>query len=75
MIRHSLRRFASLTSRTGIRSYTAWPMLKEEQVMIAEMARSFADAELVPNAAKYDADHRFPREQISKIAKPIMIWR
>jgi butyryl-CoA dehydrogenase len=44
-------------------------MLKEEQVMIAEMARSFADAELVPNAAKYDADHRFPREQISKMGE------
>ena len=31
-------------------SYTQWPILSEEHIMIAETARNFADAELAPIA-------------------------
>jgi len=36
--------------------------LNEEQQMFADTARQFADSELAPNAAKWDAEHIFPKD-------------
>ena len=35
--------------------------LTEDQKMFADMAKQFSDAELLPNAAKWDEDHVFKR--------------
>ncbi len=51
------------------RSYTDWPYLKEEHVMIAQMCRNFAETELKPIAGKLDKEHLFPAEQIKKLGE------
>ena len=51
------------------RNYTSWPMLSEEHVMIAEMAKNFADTELAPIAHKTDKEHLFPTEKIKKLGE------
>ncbi len=43
--------------------------LTEEQRMIREMVRDFAEKELRPVAAAIDREHRFPAEQIKKMAE------
>jgi len=43
--------------------------LTEEQRMIREMVRDFAERELRPVAASIDREHRFPAEQIKKMAE------
>ncbi|MAG77095.1 MAG: acyl-CoA dehydrogenase [Colwelliaceae bacterium] len=40
--------------------------LTEDQQMFAETALQFAQAELAPNAAKWDAEHIFPKDVIAK---------
>ncbi|NMP33436.1 acyl-CoA dehydrogenase [Thalassotalea sp. M1531] len=40
--------------------------LTEDQQMFADTAKQFADAEFAPNAAKWDAEHIFPKEVIAK---------
>jgi alkylation response protein AidB-like acyl-CoA dehydrogenase len=40
--------------------------MTEDQKAFAETAKQFADQELAPNAAKWDADHYFPIEAIQK---------
>ena len=40
--------------------------LSDEQLMLREMARDFANEEIKPNAASWDRDSIFPREAISK---------
>ncbi|WP_394176650.1 acyl-CoA dehydrogenase family protein [Thalassotalea litorea] len=40
--------------------------LSEEQQMFADMAKQFAMAELAPHAAKWDAEHIFPKDVIQK---------
>lgn len=40
--------------------------LTEDQQMFADMASQFSKAELAPNAAKWDAEHIFPKDVISK---------
>ena len=40
--------------------------LSEDQQMFAETALQFAQAELAPNAAKWDAEHIFPKDVIAK---------
>jgi len=40
--------------------------LTEDQKMFADMAKQFSDAELLPNAAKWDEDHVFPKEVIAQ---------
>jgi acyl-CoA dehydrogenase len=40
--------------------------LSDEQLMLREMARDFANEEIKPNAASWDRDSTFPREAISK---------
>ena len=40
--------------------------LSEEQRAFADTARQFAEAELAPHAARWDAEAHFPREAIAK---------
>lgn len=40
--------------------------LTEDQQMFADTAKQFSDSELLPNAAKWDQEHIFPKDVISK---------
>ena len=40
--------------------------LTEDQLMFAQTAKQFSDSELLPNAAKWDQEHIFPKEVITK---------
>ena len=40
--------------------------MTEDQQMFADTAKQFADAELAPHAAKWDAQHIFPKDVIQK---------
>lgn len=40
--------------------------LTEDQKMFAETAKQFSDSELLPNAAKWDLEHIFPKDVITK---------
>ncbi len=40
--------------------------LTEDQKMFADMAKQFADAEFAPHAAKWDAEHIFPKDVIAQ---------
>ncbi|WP_448211229.1 acyl-CoA dehydrogenase family protein [Colwellia sp. MEBiC06753] len=40
--------------------------LTEDQQMFADTAKQFSDAEFAPHAAKWDAEHIFPKEVIAK---------
>lgn len=40
--------------------------LTEDQKMFADMAKQFSDAELLPNAAKWDEEHVFPKDVIAQ---------
>lgn len=51
------------------RTYTHWPILTEEHVMIAQTCRNFAETELKPIAHKVDKDHFFPAEQVKKLGE------
>lgn len=44
-------------------------MLTEEQMMIRDMARSFARERLAPGAAERDRTHAFPRSELDEMAK------
>jgi butyryl-CoA dehydrogenase len=44
-------------------------MLKEEHIMISEMAKNFAQTELAPIASMIDQKHYFPTEQIKKLGE------
>ena len=41
----------------------------EEQLMIRDMARDFATAELAPHAADHDRDASFPTEAVKKMGE------
>ena len=43
--------------------------LTDEQQLIREAVREFAEAEVTPIAAEIDRDHRFPRELLPKLAE------
>lgn len=43
--------------------------LTEEQQMVREMCRKFADNELAPKAAQHDKTHEFPWEHVKKLAE------
>mgnify|MGYP003388282310 CR=1 FL=1 len=51
------------------RNYTEWPFLTEEQIMIANMAKGFADQELMPIARKTDNEHLFPTDAVKKLGE------
>jgi butyryl-CoA dehydrogenase len=40
--------------------------LSEEQTMLRDTCREFADRELKPNAKKWDREHQYPREAVQK---------
>ncbi|MCP4327359.1 MAG: acyl-CoA dehydrogenase [Alphaproteobacteria bacterium] len=44
-------------------------MLNEEQIMIRDMARSFATDKLLPNAADWDRESAFPRQAITEMGE------
>uniref|UniRef100_A0A336MN59 Short-chain specific acyl-CoA dehydrogenase, mitochondrial n=1 Tax=Culicoides sonorensis TaxID=179676 RepID=A0A336MN59_CULSO len=50
----------------GIASLSALP---ETHQMLQKTCRDFADNELVPNAAKFDREHLYPKEQIQKMGE------
>jgi len=43
-------------------------LLTEEQVMMRDMVRKFAQKEIAPLAAEIDRTHRFPRENLKKMS-------
>src|SRR5512136_1246943 len=43
--------------------------LTEEQRQVRELCRSFANEELKPNARRWDADHVFPAEAVTKLGE------
>ena len=43
--------------------------LNDEQCSVRSLCRQFADAELRPNARKWDVDHQFPAEAVKKLAE------
>lgn len=51
------------------RSYTNWPQMTEEVVMLREMCRSFADTELAPNATAWDQACKMPQSTVDKMAE------
>lgn len=55
--------------KSGTRMYTEWPILKEEHVMISDMAKNFAETELAPIARKTDKEHLFPTDAIKKLGE------
>ena len=44
-------------------------LLTEEQIMLRDMVRKLAQNEIAPRAAEIDRTHRFPRENIEKMAE------
>ncbi len=40
--------------------------LTPEQRLLRDTCRDFASKELTPNAKKWDREHRFPREAVTK---------
>jgi butyryl-CoA dehydrogenase len=44
-------------------------ILTEEQQMVKDMCRRFAENELMPVAAEYDRSHEFPWEQVKKLGE------
>jgi alkylation response protein AidB-like acyl-CoA dehydrogenase len=43
--------------------------LSEEQSLVRETMRAFAQERLAPNAARWDRDHHFPRAELSALGK------
>ncbi|RYZ95248.1 MAG: acyl-CoA dehydrogenase family protein, partial [Proteobacteria bacterium] len=43
--------------------------LSEEQSMIVDSVRSFAESEIAPKAAEIDAEGRFPKELVQQMAQ------
>ncbi len=43
--------------------------LTEEQRQVRDLCREFADAELAPNARRWDEQHEFPRQAVKKLAE------
>ena len=43
--------------------------LNDEQTSVRSLCRQFADAELRPNARKWDVDHQFPAEAVKKLGE------
>ena len=44
-------------------------ILNEEQSMIQEALRSFSRERLAPNAARWDKEHHFPKEELQELAE------
>ena len=44
-------------------------LLSEEQTMIRDMARAFAEEQLAPHAADWDRDSTFPRAALAQMGE------
>lgn len=51
------------------RSIASLSSLPETHQMLQKTCRDFAEAELKPNAAKFDKEHLYPKEQIKKMGE------
>ena len=48
--------------------------LSDEQRMLRDTVREFAQKELAPNAAAWDREARFPKEALAESGRPWMTW-
>uniref|UniRef100_U5ERH0 Short-chain specific acyl-CoA dehydrogenase, mitochondrial n=1 Tax=Corethrella appendiculata TaxID=1370023 RepID=U5ERH0_9DIPT len=64
MLKKSMNLGLKLINRRGIAALSALP---ETHQMLQKTCRDFADKELIPNAAKFDRKHLYPKEQIKKM--------
>ena len=55
--------------RAAQRNIACLSALPETHQMLQKTCRDFADAELVPNAAKADREHLYPVQQIKKMGE------
>jgi alkylation response protein AidB-like acyl-CoA dehydrogenase len=55
------------------RAYTTHSQLPDEQKMLYEMCRKFADEVLAPNAGKWDKAHQFPKEAVEQLVRTILL--
>ncbi|CAH0385643.1 unnamed protein product [Bemisia tabaci] len=53
----------------GKRTIASISALSETHQMLHKTCRDFAEAELKPNAAKFDREHLYPKEQIQKMGE------
>ena len=44
-------------------------ILTEEHQMIRDALRTFASARLAPNAARWDREHHFPKDELKELAR------
>jgi butyryl-CoA dehydrogenase len=44
-------------------------LLSDEHKLVRETMRAFAQAELAPNAAQWDRESHFPREELRKLGE------
>jgi alkylation response protein AidB-like acyl-CoA dehydrogenase len=54
---------------TASRGITTHAQLPSEHKMVYEMCRKLADEEIAPNAKKWDKEHTFPTEAITKLVR------
>lgn len=66
------RKVVAASSSIIGRGVTTHSQLSSEHSMVYEMCRKFADEELTPNAGKWDKDHIFPTEAVSKLVSLIV---
>ena len=55
----------SVRGRQRMRSRATAMLLTEEQRLVRDTMRAFAQDELAPNAARWDREHHFPREALA----------
>ena len=46
-------------------------ILSEEHQMIRDALRSFAQERLAPNAARWDREHHFPKEELQQMVQEL----
>ncbi|CAD6991522.1 unnamed protein product [Ceratitis capitata] len=64
-----LGRCGIIQNRVNIRQIACLSALSETHQMLQKTCRDFADAELVPKAAKHDREHLYPESQILEMGK------
>jgi butyryl-CoA dehydrogenase len=64
------RRMGTRMAATGVRRGIAtWSQLTDEQKMLRDMCRTFADEELKPNAGMWDQKHMFPADAVKAMGE------
>src|SRR6185312_2898803 len=61
---------STITTAARSRGNLALMILTQEQAIIRDMARRFADERLKPFAAEWDRSERFPGEAVAELAQP-----